>query len=303
MEISQFINAFKEFYNLNKDLVKNKYKGFKRELSGEELFKKELNYDNIDDFYKNYNPVFVVTTGRTGSKFITSVLNHLPDINAYHEPSPDLKLMPDFAYNNYDDVALKKIIIAGKSELILKSYLKDNIYVESNQCLSFFVYALNDLFPNSKFIHLVRKPESFVLSAYKLSWYERENLWDYGRLKADFYKEDDSIENLYNLWNYTTEFIINFSEEIDESRFLTITSEDLFDDPQTIFDILKFIGMKKNNITADKILEIQNNPVNNKSKIKRKITEEKKKEILGLKNKYIKWDIYDEIYSGKANEN
>lgn len=302
MEISQFTNAFKEFYNLNKNLVKKKYKSFKRELSGEELFKKQLNYDNIDNFYRNYNPVFVITTGRTGSKFITSVLNYLPNIDAYHEPYPDLKLMPDFAYNNYDDVSLKKIITAGKSELILKSYLKDNIYVESNQCLSFFVYALNDLFPNSKFIHLVRKPESFVLSAYKLSWYERENLWDYGRLKADFYKEGNSIENLYNLWNYTTEFIINFSEEIDNSRFLTITSKDLFDNPEAIFDILKFIGIKESNITADKIVEIQNNPVNNKSKIKRKITDEKKKEILSSKNKYINRKIYDEIYSGKANE-
>jgi hypothetical protein len=169
--------------------------------------------------------------------------------------------------------------------------------LESNQCLTFFAYALNDLFPNSKFIHLIREPESFVLSAYKLGWYEEETLWEYGRLKADFYKKNESIKNLYNLWNYTNKFIFNFSKNIDNDRFMIVKSEDLFDDPKIIINILEFIDKKNIDIGEEEILKIQKRPVNKKHNEKKEITLYEKNKIIKLKNKYLDEYIYSSIYN------
>ncbi len=101
----------------------------------------------IDAMYHEYAPVFILTTGRSGSKFLASLLNHSPNVLAYHEPQPTLQYFPHFAYYNQNkkDVLIK-MINAARMELILEVYIKEKIFVVSNQCLTFFAPAISVLF-------------------------------------------------------------------------------------------------------------------------------------------------------------
>ncbi|MCP5053537.1 MAG: hypothetical protein GY940_40600, partial [bacterium] len=114
---------------------------------------------SIDRMYNRYSPVFILSTGRSGSKFIAHLLNLSAAATAYHEPSPTLQYFSNHAYHHQtEEKTLANMIDAARMELVLEVFIKDNIYVESNQCLTFFAPALAGLFKKSKFVHLVRHP-------------------------------------------------------------------------------------------------------------------------------------------------
>ncbi len=122
----------------------------------------------ISRMYSDYSPVFVLSTGRTGTKFISELIKKTDNIDSFHEPVPTLQYYSDYAFHNQDKIALlKKMINVSRIEIILNSYIGEKIYFESNQCLTFFAYALNELFIKAKFVHLVRHPGDFVRSAIK----------------------------------------------------------------------------------------------------------------------------------------
>lgn len=299
--LEKITNNFRQLYLINKNFFQKKLNSIKKSINNQPEPKK-VTKSNIDECYNSYNPVFILTTGRTGSKFIADTLNYFSDVDAYHEPHPNLKLTPNIAYENYDSDFLKDIIWSVRTEIIFNSFAKNNKYIESNQCMTFFAYAINDLFPNSKFIHLVREPESFVLSAYKLKWYVNKTFWELGRLEIDSSttKKNDYINKLYNLWHITNEFILEFGDSIKKDRFTTVKSEELFNNNSKMKEIVNFIGVKSS-ISDNEIKKIQNKKINTKKNEKRNVTIEEKQKIIDAKNKIINTDLYKRLYLKEKN--
>jgi len=119
----------------------------------------------IVKMYDTYKPVFILSTGRTGTQFLALLFQDSKVIEAHHEAFPNLQYFSNFAYHSQKKKGtLEKIIDTARVELMLESYIKDKIYVESNQCLTFYAYALMKLYKNSKFVHIVRHPGDFVRS-------------------------------------------------------------------------------------------------------------------------------------------
>ena len=116
----------------------------------------------INRMHEVYTPVFVLTTGRTGSRLLVELLNCSPGLVAFHEPRPTLQYFSDFAFHHQNEgELLRHMVAAARMESVLEVMIRDEKYVESNQCMTFFAPALNDLFPNARFIHLVRHPGDF----------------------------------------------------------------------------------------------------------------------------------------------
>ena len=153
----------------------------------------------IDEMYNDYSPVFILSTGRSGSKFLAALLDCAENVTAYHEPRPTLMYFSNYAcYHQEEEKVLTNIIDAARMELILAVFIKNRIYAESNQCLTFFAPVIARRFKKSIFVHLVRHPGDFVTSAVKKGWHKNDSIWEAGRVKMadkNQWHRMDQIEN------------------------------------------------------------------------------------------------------------
>jgi hypothetical protein len=230
----------------------------------------EVNSEIVRDMYSSYSPVFVLSTGRCGTKFLSELLNNFNNIKAYHEAKPHMELFCNdiFYYNkkNYNDLIF--IFNSIRYILILDSYIKNKIYFESNHALTFFAYAIKNCFNNAKFIHIIRDPRTFVRSAFIRDWYTDSSIWDVGRLMMEnkkIWNKLDRIEKISWLWYTTNQYIENFKESNKGHVLIhTIKFEELFNDSNKLLNLVKFIGV--NNVSTDFIKKFMKKKINSSKK-------------------------------------
>jgi hypothetical protein len=201
--------------------------------------------------YSNYSPVFVLSTGRIGTAFLTALFGKSNNIKSCHEMVPRMELFcNDIYYNNSELEKLSMVFNAIRYDLILNAYIRNKIYFESNHALTFFAYAIQNCFKNARFIHIIRHPESFIRSAIVKKWYKKNGIWDLGRLKIrdkSVWDSMDQIEKLSWLWNATNQFIEDFKENNPGSNnIFTVKFEELFSDAGKMASMVRFAGARRN---------------------------------------------------------
>lgn len=111
-------------------------------------------------------PVFLLSTGRTGTTFLAEYLNRSAEVTAVHEPKPSRILrMWSMAYleGKVHDKFMTQVLAKKRKKLL--SNIDTPIYVESNPFLSGFPTAINTLFPNAIIIHITRDPFEYARSS------------------------------------------------------------------------------------------------------------------------------------------
>lgn len=111
-------------------------------------------------------PVFILSTGRTGTQFLAHHFDRDPRVCALHEPVPSRGL-------RFWTVAyLEGAVDQGSMSRTLRVYrtgffdkISEPIYIESNNFLAGFAETLIDEFDEPTLIHVVRDPRSYVRSA------------------------------------------------------------------------------------------------------------------------------------------
>lgn len=200
----------------------------------------------VEEMYREYSPVFILSTGRAGSKFMATLLDCARNVAAYHEPRPTLQYFSDYAFHHQaEEKILSNMIDAARMEAILDAFIKNKIYVESNQCLTFFAPVTAKRFQESKFVHVVRHPGDFVRSALRKGWHKNDSIWESGRVKmadTDRWDQMDHIEKLSWVWNTTNLFIEEFKKNIDSGRVLTLKIEALSENKDKRNELFQFIG-------------------------------------------------------------
>jgi hypothetical protein len=222
----------KEILNLNYTYLKRKIDYSQNREKTKLRTINEANGRLILSMFENYKPVFVLSTGRCGTKFLSFLINKSPAVSSYHEPIPTLQYFNDFVFKNQKQVlVLGKMFKAARFELILNNFIKGKKYFESNQCMTFFAPVISDIFKKSKFIHIIRHPGDFARSCMLRGYYDRNKLWDIGRIKMDDkikWKKLSRLEKVSWLYEETNNFIEDFKENIPKDRILTLKSEALF---------------------------------------------------------------------------
>lgn len=117
-------------------------------------------------------PVFVVSTGRAGSKMIAEAMRVHPHVVALHEPRPGLHREAYMAWSGKrsarwirDQVELKR------GSLVAQILANGFVYLESSHFCSHLIAPLRDLFPGAKFVFLHRDGREFVRSGLERTWY------------------------------------------------------------------------------------------------------------------------------------
>ena len=220
-----------------------------------------------DDVLANAAPVFVLSTGRVGTMLLTRLFELEKGLHIEHEALPEMLYAGKLAYANPSNIEFTKgAFMAGRYEAIRDCQLQNLRYVETNNRLTFFAPAIAALFPNAKFIHLLRHPDSFVSSGIQRNWYTGKTITDEGRIAP---AKDLGIERQQDkiawLWNATNAFIDDFKEGAGKDRTLTVRSEDLFSNAEEAERILNWLDFKADKASIQKVL---NTPVNSSRKKK-----------------------------------
>ena len=254
----------------------------------------QVSSDYLKEFYSSYDPVFILNTGRSGSAFMKKVFDQYDQIDAHHEAFPNLFLLSDFAFSNQkNNLVLKKVFEAARVELMLTASIQNKIYLESNQCLVFYVKQIKDLFPKAKFVHLTRHPGDFVRSAIMKGWHKNDSVWELGRIKnenKELWNQYSQIEKLSWVWLETHKFIEDFKRTNLES-FTTIRLEDLVSDNTQFKELLSFIGVN-NHLSDIQIKELLDTRVN-----KLTVSKDEPSNMFKLKQypKYDSWSLNEKM--------
>ncbi|MFW6027145.1 MAG: methyltransferase domain-containing protein, partial [Candidatus Woesearchaeota archaeon] len=260
-----------EFYcrKISKKSENNSISSFKK-YNSKKLSEINLNPGNnqfFNEIKDKAEPIFVLSTGRCGTKFLAKNLKKSKELISLHEPNPELIYYARYAYENKDNnyEILKAMIDSARFDLISKSLVQNKKYFESNNRLTFFAEQLVELYPKVKFIHLIRNPAEFVRSGIRRNWYQSNNLWEMGRIQPinnDInWEQMSQLAKISWLWNETNQFIEEFKAKINNKKIITVFSEDLFNDIVTLKNILNFIGVS-NPFTDNELEAIIDKPVN-----------------------------------------
>jgi hypothetical protein len=228
---------------------------------------------------------FVLSTGRCGTGLITKILDKSPQLLVCHNPKPELEYVSSFIHRTSPSLeSLKLSIIAARFDFFVNSFLVGRIFIETNNRITFFAPALAQLFPNAKFIHLIRNPADFVRSGMRRKYYKNNTVQHQRFNPVNNYEwmRMTRLEKVAWEWNEINSSIDNFKSMIHQSRMMTIKSEQLFSQSEIIpalFDFIAVTNPFEGARGSKQIDQLLRRPVN--------------KQILGSFPRYQDWSAED----------
>lgn len=197
-----------------------------------------------------YDPVFVLSTGRCGTKLLSGLLQLNSRVAVYHGNTPELTWYSGYAFQHFKtkDSELKTAIDLARYEQIRNEYLLGKKYIETNNRITFFAHQLAELYPRSKFIHLYRDVYKVVKSGNSRNWYGNDKLIDEGKIRPlgenTVWEQFSQVEKIAWMWNETNRFADDFKKTVEASRVMTIEAEELFLNVNQAKAIFSFCGLE-----------------------------------------------------------
>jgi hypothetical protein len=229
------------------------------------LYKKFNSQERLGNFDETHPCVFVLSTGRVGTKTLAKLLRLAKNIFSYHEPKPLLYGLSNLSYMQSIDPGsildvLGQAFSTTREELLNYSLICNRGYVETSPQVTFLAPAIFKSIPNVRFIHLVRDPRAVVRSGMRRRWYDGHPA-DKTRIVPNtnteigkLWKNYSSFQKNLWLWNETNHWIMDFLSKLPDNRILQVRAEDVFSGRIDILnEIFSFISA----------------PVPNKNKIQR----------------------------------
>ena len=183
------------------------------------------------------NRAYIISTGRTGTKFMADFLNRFPEVYAIHEPKPYfLSLGIEFCQGRPSFNKAVKVIESKRRALIKDARRRRaRMLVESNNRLFSLIPVLRELQRGCKIIHIARDGRDYVRSGMSRGWYSKTDKSP--RLKACDFLED-SHRNHWNAmtrfekisWQWQKKDGYIFQQVRYDPNAITIKFEDIFKD-------------------------------------------------------------------------
>ena len=245
------------------------------------------------------NLVFVVSTGRSGSKAIASLLNQHSEVHAIHDSYLQFgRYAVDKLYGQIKSSELRQTLHDTFDGL---SYINKPNHVQSDQKLGALISELAQIFPKAKFVWLIRNLEEFVNSAYPRGWFDnsefsyptnslefqrpkhkpakyyaayRVNGSKTGEVSETVWKSMTAFERNCWYWRFWNKLIEKQLKELESNRFITVNLKDL---SSKLDHIQEFIGVAPEELEVKKY---------NQAFYKKLTTEDWNKEMKEISKKY-----------------
>ncbi|NTW09633.1 MAG: sulfotransferase [Anaerolineaceae bacterium] len=193
--------------------------------------------------YDSINPcVFVLSTGRVGTKTLAELFTLDNHVFAYHEPLPKFFGLSRMCYDQSDgasvgqnvEAALVEAFLTGRRDLLNCSLYNNRGYIETSPQVTFVAPFILKVIPDARFIHVVRNPQEVVASGVRRKWYTGQinDQWRITPRPGDPFEpiwgKLDQVEKILWLWAETNRWILDFSATQGKGHCQMIHSEDLF---------------------------------------------------------------------------
>jgi len=220
--------------------------------------------------YKAIKKVFIVSTGRTGTKFLARFLNQFEDCYCFHEPKPDfLKMAIKYTHNDISTARVRKKILQNRLPFLRDTKRKDcEFFIESNNRYFSLLKPLKEVFPKARIIHIIRDGRDYVRSGMNRDWYTEQDSED--RLKASDFPQDpcyidwDEMSRFAKIcWRWQKKDGFIYEAIKDMENVLTLKFREIFHKPDNpgLDRLIDFIGLDEKEAEKLKNLHI-NNKVN-----------------------------------------
>jgi len=222
---------------------------------------------------KNTTPVFVVGSGRSGTRMIFKLLSGIPIIEIYHEYLCT-HIQP------YTALYYMQIITEDEAEQKLKElygsaiyYSKAKYWVDCSNKLSWVIELLFELFPSAKFVNLLRDGRKVASSFFhKLSnemyddesvrimqkWLsnrdklpipppEKKYWWNIPQPGQPFHNDFKNLNRFQRCcyqWVESNRIILDSLEKVPEEQKLFVKLEELTNNRETLRQFLKFFDVE-----------------------------------------------------------
>lgn len=218
-------------------------------------------YDLRDGLLENMEPVFFLSTGRSGTKWFSELMQKDASQRILHRPQPDLAVQNkliwefyssnDFKLETDSTFWIREIYLAARENYLRYSYKCDKRLIETNNAVTFFAPALAQLFPKAKFVHLIREPNAFLYSGMKRNYYAGVKD-DMRRITSSEYlwKTYSRPEKVAWLWVQTNRFIRKFMQSensLDVARFYFDTLQ-----LSKVKQLMEFLGINVSDVHIQK---------------------------------------------------
>ena len=218
---------------------------------------------------------------------MTKIFNNFQNVEIHHEYM--VNLIQPMASQYYMGMISKESVCEKLNDTYGKSifYSEKGIWGDSSNKLSWIIDCLNDVFPNSKFIHLVRDGRKVVSSFYhKLNdecyddrsvkilkqWIrqpekyskpppEKKYWWNIpiqNKDEYDKFEKYDQFERICFHWKEVNKKIIENLKCVSNERKRFFKLEDLVSDPKYLKNLLEFLDLE----FKESIFELLKKPYN-----------------------------------------
>lgn len=199
------------------------------------------------------SPVFILSTGRTGTQFFEDYINQTTtDAVCRHEPAPSRRFK--FLSNLYlaqkvNPAFIKKIYRRSRSRLFRK--VGDKRYIESSNFLFGCIPPLNGLYSDIKVIHIVRHPVGYTKSHLGHGFWKGHKKFfarhvPYWMEQMEVADSSNPIQLLSARWNLVNRQISSYAQTNSYLlvRFEELFSRDLQKSSMKLNQIRKFCGLE-----------------------------------------------------------
>ena len=197
--------------------------------------------------------LFVLSTGRAGTKTLAALLRLTGNLFAHHEPRPNLFALSRLAYLHGQhppaDEILAVAFATARQEHLDYALSCGRGYAETSPQVTFLAPAILRVLPDARFIHLTRYPAEVVRSGLQRGWYAG-NHHDPSRITprpgtphADRWPTYTVVQKNLWLWDETNRWILDFTASLPSRQHLRLKAEDLFaGEMETLQRLFAFAG-------------------------------------------------------------
>ncbi|WP_224485310.1 sulfotransferase [Robertkochia aurantiaca] len=213
-----------------------------------------VNEFNIKGLNSDFEPVFFLSTGRTGTKLFTSILSKDRNNIVEHAPSPELIFESKEIFNLHEgdsllDKNIRRLIFSllfqTRKQYFFRSVIHGKRYIETNNRITFFAPLIKEFIPNAKFVFIHRHPGEFVRSGLRRGWYSGNHDHDIGRItmqSTERWSELNDIQRISWLWNETNMFIDGFLKDLKSDDYIVLNFNEI--NTEKVEEVINFIGSK-----------------------------------------------------------
>lgn len=186
---------------------------------------------------------WLLTTGRSGTEWLTHVLNDLEPFRAVHEPWPTLFMAArEIEDRQMPPQAATHVVKAARFLMVEQSYRRGLRFVDTSPRMTSLAPAIRDTFSSATFIHLSREPRAFVRSANARQWYKLHHPQEWWFPHKYPEQMTEPWQRLVWYWDQTHRHALELERVWGPDVVHRVKAEDLWANIESLNALLSFLG-------------------------------------------------------------